>query len=127
VSHPFDPSAGLVIVEAEIWGPTGVIGVRLALDTGATGTLVNSETLVAVGHDLAASKDRTRITTGSGVEYVARIVVPSVRALGIVRRNLPVLCHTLPPMAQIDGLLGLDFLRGKKLTVDFKSGRIRLT
>jgi hypothetical protein len=35
-----------------------------------------------------------------------------------------VLAHTLPPSAGVDGLLGLDFLRGQVLTVDFRSGRV---
>ncbi len=38
-----------------------------------------------------------------------------------------VLCHTLPPSATVDGLLGLDFFRGHQLTVDFQTGQITLT
>jgi predicted aspartyl protease len=126
VSFRFDPGRGLVIVRAEVTGPAGSVGLRLALDTGATGTLVNADMLVLIGLDPAASGDRTRITTGSGVEYVARVVVPRIDALGIARESLPVLCHTLPPTTQIDGLLGLDFLRDRKLTIDFKAGIVRL-
>jgi hypothetical protein len=37
-----------------------------------------------------------------------------------------VLSHTLPPSATIDGLLGLDFLRGKKLTIDFRQADVSL-
>ncbi len=35
-------------------------------------------------------------------------------------------CHTLPPSAGVDGLLGLDFFRGERLTVDFRTGRLIL-
>jgi hypothetical protein len=35
-------------------------------------------------------------------------------------------CHTLPPSASIDGLLGLDFLRDRRLTIDFRTGQITL-
>jgi hypothetical protein len=38
--------------------------------------------------------------------------------------NFPVLGHTLPPSAGVDGLLGLDFLRGQSLTLDFRSGHL---
>jgi hypothetical protein len=51
VSLPFDPEQGLVIVRAELWGPTARAVLRLALDTGATATLVNIAMLVAVGYD----------------------------------------------------------------------------
>ncbi len=47
----------MIIVPAELTGPTGTAIVRLALDTGATGTLVNASVLVAAGYDL-----RNRLT-----------------------------------------------------------------
>jgi hypothetical protein len=37
-----------------------------------------------------------------------------------------VLSHALPPTTGIDGLLGLDFLRGSVLTIDFQNGQIDL-
>ena len=42
MSFPFDSQQGLIIVHAELWGPSGSAVIRLALDTGATGTLVNN-------------------------------------------------------------------------------------
>ena len=41
MSFPFEPNRGLIIVPAEIWGPSGSAVLRLAVGTGATGTLVN--------------------------------------------------------------------------------------
>ena len=40
--------------------------------------------------------------------------------------DFPVLAHTLPPSAGVDGLLGLDFVRGGRLTVDFRAGHVTL-
>ena len=67
------------------------------------------------------------MTTGSGVEFVPRVSLHKVAALGQERTNVPVLGHTLPPSASIDGVLGLDFVRGQTLTVDFRMGIIMLT
>jgi hypothetical protein len=53
VTFPFDPQQGLIVVAAELWGPTGSVVLRLALDTGATATLVNIAMLVGVGYDPA--------------------------------------------------------------------------
>jgi hypothetical protein len=36
------------------------------------------------------------------------------------------LSHTLPPSAGIDGLLGLDFMRGQRLEIDFVRGFVTL-
>jgi len=35
-----------------------------------------------------------------------------------------IICHTLPPTARVDGLLGLDFFRNTRLNIDFISGKI---
>jgi predicted aspartyl protease len=108
-------------------GPSGTGILRLALDTGATATVINTGMLVALGYDPALVPDRIQITTGSGVEFVPRIPLQKLVALGQERTNFPVLCHTLPPSAGIDGLLGLDFLRGQMLSIDFRTGTLMLT
>lgn len=46
---PFNAQLGLIVVPAEIFGPSGSIVVRLALDTGATATMINVGPLAAVG------------------------------------------------------------------------------
>jgi predicted aspartyl protease len=127
VTFAFDPDQGLVIVRAELEGPSGSALLRLALDTGATGTLINAGMLVAIGYDPALATERTEVTTGSGVEFVPRIALSKLTALGQERVGFPVLCHTLPPSAGVDGLLGLDFFRGQIVTVDLRRGRITLS
>jgi hypothetical protein len=62
-----------------------------------------------------------------GVEFVPRLTIDRLEALGQQRQSIPVLCHTLPPTAPVDGLLGLDFIRGQCLTIDFRAGQITLS
>jgi hypothetical protein len=40
--------------------------------------------------------------------------------------NFPVICHDLPAALHVDGLLGLDFVRRYRLSVDFQAGFISL-
>ena len=82
--------------------------------------------MVSIGYDPALTRDRVQITTRSGVEFVPRLVVKRLIALGSAQMDFSVLGHTLPPSAGVDGLLGLDFLRGNRLSVDFKDGIITL-
>jgi predicted aspartyl protease len=126
MSVGFQPGSGRIIVPAEPAGPTGMAILRLALDTGATGSLINASMLVAVGYDLALASDRIEMTTGSGVEFAPSIAVSKITALGHSRENLPILGHTLPPSAGVDGLLGLDFFQGTILRIDFQNGVIKL-
>lgn len=126
MSISFDGQQGLIVVRAQVTGPSGIAILGLALDTGATRTTINSGLLVAVGYDPAASLERTEVTTGSGVEFAAVVSLSKLVALGTDRTDFPVLAHTLPPSAGVDGVLGLDFLRGQVLRIDFPNGRLTL-
>jgi predicted aspartyl protease len=126
VSFTFNPHRGLIVVRVALWGPSGSGILPLALDTGATSTMVNQSRLMQLGYNPAAVPDRFQVTTGSGVEFAPRIPLNKIAALGQERDDFPVLCHTLPPSAGVDGLLGLDFFRRQRLTIDFRRGRIRL-
>jgi hypothetical protein len=81
VSFQLDPKAGLILVKTKLYGPRGDTVVNLALDTGATWTLVSWETAVLVGYDPALVQQRTAITTGSGVEYCPKLTLDRVEAL----------------------------------------------
>ena len=127
MSFAFNPHQGLIIVHAEIWGPTGSAVLSLALDTGATFTLVNQGRLMQLGYDPAVAPARFQVSTASGVEFVPRLTVTKIAALGQEQNGFPVLCHTLPASVRVDGLLGLDFFRGQSLSIDFRAGQIVLS
>jgi predicted aspartyl protease len=126
VSDSFNPQKGLIVLTVEVVGPVAAAMLRLALDTGATGTLINAAPLVALGYKPALATEQVQVTTGSGVEFAPRFEVSKLVALGVEQVNFPVICHTLPPSAAVDGLLGLDSLRGRILTIDFVGGQISL-
>ena len=51
MSYSFDARHGLIILLAELFGTSGSIIVRLALDTGATRTTINVGLLTTIGYD----------------------------------------------------------------------------
>lgn len=122
----FNAKTGLVIVPVQIYGPSGDAAVRLALDTGALTTLIDPRILSSVGYDLAAAPDQVRIATASDVITVPRLLADKIVALGQERIYLPIIGHTLPPATGVDGVLGLDFFRRQRLTLNFRRGRISL-
>jgi predicted aspartyl protease len=128
MSDPFDPNLEAVLVHGEVSGPSGhSVKATLVLDTGATTSIISTDVLTRLGYDPAASPDRVQVLTGSGVQILPRLVLNRSTALGQDRIDFPVLCHAFPPAAGIDGLLGLDFLRGQILTLDFRGGLITLS
>ena len=126
MSYPFDGRQGVIVVPSELSGPLGSVVIRLAVDTGATRTMVNVGPLALVGYDPSLVADRVQVTTGSGVEYAPVQPVRRIDALGQEREDFEVLAHTLPASARIDGLLGLDYMRDRVLTVDFRAGTVAL-
>jgi hypothetical protein len=122
----FNAQKGLIIVPVELTGPSGAVAVRPALDTGATSSLINVAPLVLIGYDPAMVPRRVQVTTGSGVEFVPQVSIAKISAFGQDFHAFPMLCHTLPPTATIDGLLGLDFFRGRILTLNFQIGEMTL-
>lgn len=127
MSQPFDAGRGLIVVPAELFGPSGSVVLHLAVDTGATQTMINVGLLTFAGYDPSLVPDRVQVTTGSGVEYAPRVPVERIEVLGQERRDFPVLAHTLPPSAQIDGLLGLDYMRDQRLVIDFRRNTLSLS
>ena len=51
MSLPFDSQAGLIVVPVRLWGPDTDTIAHLALDTGATGSLVNWDIAVLLGYE----------------------------------------------------------------------------
>lgn len=127
MTQRFRPGEGLIVVRAEVVGPQGRALLRLALDTGATTSLINAGPLRVLGYDPSLSTDRVQVTTGSGVKSAQRVKLVRIRALGRARTRFKVVAHTPPSSAGVDGLLGLDFLQGCRLTLDFRRGRLSLT
>ena len=126
MSLNFNPKEGLIVVPTRLFGPSGDTIVHLALDTGATGSLINWDVAILIGYDPAIVQDRVQITTGSGVEFCPRVEILKIEALKRVQKNFPLICHTLPPSANVDGLLGLDFFRGTYLSIDLVTGSVNV-
>jgi predicted aspartyl protease len=127
MTFSFNSQQGLVLISAVLTGPKSTAALELVLDTGATYTLINEAALRKAGYDPAQVPTRTWVTTTSGVVFAPYIPLLKFSALGIDRAGFAVLGHTLPPTATGDGLLGLDFFRGRVLTLDFQKGELTLT
>jgi hypothetical protein len=126
VTFPFNRVRGLIHVQVELSGPAGTVNLVLALDTGASATLIRTTRLVQAGYDPPTVGTPVKTTTAGGIVQSLRLPVLSLTALGQTRTNLPILARDLPPTASAEGFLGLDFLRGNVLTPDFIKGQITL-
>lgn len=126
LTYAFNGHNGLVIVYANLFGPAGEIQVRLAVDTGADTTAINSIRLTSIGYELASLPKTTRLLTANGSVMASRLRIDKIKCLGHERASFSVIAHDVSSNSQIDGVLGLDFLREHTLNIDFRNGEIRL-
>ena len=123
----FDPKSNLIVLRASVEGRTDRSPyLPMALDTGASLTVIPWEVADMLGFDPAKSRRRVRFMTGSGVELAPVVVVGAMEVLGVRLNHVPVLCHDLPQGSLVDGLLGLSFLKHCHLSVDFHRGLLDL-
>ncbi|HRH41089.1 MAG TPA: retropepsin-like aspartic protease [Pyrinomonadaceae bacterium] len=122
----FNAEYGLVYVRVKVVNDNREVILNLALDTGASGTIISAKKLREVGYNLDNPEDEVYITTGSGLIFVPKITIKKLTALGKERSNFIAIGHDFPPTSSVDGVLGLDFLRENLLKIDFKNGFIEL-
>lgn len=122
----FNADYGLVYVRVKVVNDDREVILNLALDTGASGTIISAKKLREVGYNLDNPEDEVYITTGSGLIFVPKITIDKLKALGKEKANFVVIGHDFPPTSTVDGVLGLDFLRESVLKIDFKNGFIEV-
>ena len=114
-------------MDALIEGPLAVVKTVLALDTGASMSIIQEDLLMAAGYVPAAISPTVNMHSASGTTKVPKMKVITITALDVTLHNFELLSHQFPSTATVDGLLGLDFLkRCRLLTIDFDLGLLEL-
>jgi predicted aspartyl protease len=125
MSSAFDATEGLIVVPATVFGPNGSLAIRLALDTGATTTVISDHRLSLIGIEGNDSAP-VDILTGSGADKALRAKVTRIVCLGMEKIVFPVLAYSLPKAVLVDGVLGLDYFEDCRLTIDFRENTIEI-
>ena len=122
----FNPVGELIVLRLTVGGvdPDTFRNVFVALDTGASTTMIPTEVAVDLGYDL--SNPNEQMMTANGIVLANRIAVRKLTAIGETVENVDVVCHDLPEGSIIEGLLGLNFLRHFDVNISFSTGTIEL-
>ncbi len=127
-STTFDPQSPVIVVDITLEGEGGIKRrIKVALDTGATYTMIPWEIAEALGYRPEISKEKVTLITASGVETAPIIEVKKIRFLDEIADNVPVVCHDLPPKSFVVGLLGSSFLREFKIVIDYPKGILEIS
>ena len=80
-----------------------------------------------IGYDPAISERRTPIITANGVIEAPLITVEHIRLAELGAEVVDVVCHDIPELAGIEGLLGLSFLHYFRTLIDYTTGVLEIT
>ena len=123
----FDPKDSVIVVESVLVNKTAKFHSKLVLDTGATYTMISWEMADKLGLSPEKATETITFFSASGEVKSPLVKIEKVELEGIVVRNLKAVIHTLPEGSQVDGLIGLNFLRNFEVNLDFKKGVITLS
>lgn len=117
----------IILRRVRLEGPAASREVDMVLDTGAIYTAISWDTAKDPGYDPAGSPERVPVITANGVIEVPKLSVQRVSFRGLAAEEVEVICHDIPELAEIEGLIGLSFLKHFRLVVDFKRGILDIT
>lgn len=122
----FRTEESLIVVDGRVWGPLRRTGrpLRLIVDTGSTETFIRPEVLDELGYNPRDGEAMTVMhsTIGELPGYLIR--VERFACLRHQERDFRIHAHDLPDGWNIDGMVGLNFLRQFNYQVRSPEGRI---
>lgn len=117
----------LLLRDVKIVGAKGSIRVDMILDTGAALTALSWSDLKVIGYDPAAVPERQEIITANGIIEVPKLRVERIAVGDTEAMGVEVICHDVPELAGIRGLLGLSFLKHFRTVIDYRLGYLEIT
>jgi len=116
----------LILRRVRVDGPDASREIDMILDTGAMYTAISWDIVKDIGYDPAVALDRVPIITANGVIEVPKIKVIGIGFKELYIEDVEVICHDIPEIAEIEGLLGLSFLKYFKICLDFKTNILEI-
>jgi gag-polyprotein putative aspartyl protease len=103
--------------------------VALALDTGASHTVIDLTKLLMAGYQLKNNLGTIDFETAKGIVQAYIFEAKVLSALGKTKYNIEICSYDFLGnniLTDIDGVIGLDFFRNMNLNINFKSFEITL-
>lgn len=117
----------IILRRVEIHGPAGVREIDVILDTGAVYAVIAWDVAKDIGYDPAVSVRRMPIVTANGVIEAPLITVQSIKVADLQAQAVDVVCHDIPEIAGIEGLLGPSFLQHFRTLIDYTTRVLEIT
>ena len=124
----FDLTSNLIMLDMYLWNKR--IGkfqnMLITFDTGASNTVISKDILYFLGYEFN-NKEKIRITTASGVEYVDLVVIEKIKIGGFLLENVEVYAHNFPESSFSLGVLGLNIMKQFDIEILFSKNELVLS
>jgi len=120
------PNAPIIIPRVRIWGPKASREIDMILDSGAMYTSISWDVAKDIGYNPARIFRRASIVTANGVIDVPLFEIDRITVSDLKATKIRVICHDIPEVVEVEGLLGLSFLQHFRTTIDFKSRKVKI-
>jgi len=117
----------IVVRRFRLLGPAGTREIDAALDTGAGYTVIAWDAAKDIGYDPASSDTRVPLVTANGVIEAPLIVIDRIELQDLEVEAVEVVCHDIPEITGIEGLIGLSFLKHFRTLIDYPAGILEIT
>lgn len=117
---------GVILVLARLYGPARSLDVLVALDTGASLTMIAERVVREIGLDPLRPVAQRPTHVWGGTAELPVLRVARVRVFGQEVADLEIAYGRLSRELGLDGVLGLNFLRHFDLRINFRGGFIEL-
>ena len=123
----FDPKEREIWVRVRIHGTLGTWDVECLLDTGTSITIISSAVLDSLGYGAHMGKTQRDVIGPGGVSVPGYTIDVALELMGLRLRTHEVLAQDiLPDTYGVEGLIGMDVVEGRLLTIDGRVGTVRL-
>lgn len=121
---PLTPAGNQFLVD--VWADDDT-QLRLLIDTGASLTIVTPQALAAMGIQVGETDRRVRVNTAGGAVEAPVLRIGSLAVGDYKVSSLDAGIIELPDMPDVDGLLGMNFLRHFQFFIDQHEHLLRLS
>ena len=112
-------------MRARVHGPLGAREVWFIVDTGAQSSVINNELTDDLGYGAHMGTVINHMLGVGGRDSGYRLPLRRIEVMGLDLAELEIACHDLPE--RIGGLIGMDLIEGRVLTIDAKVGQVSLS
>lgn len=122
-----DMMSGIPMVDIRLWNKhrSQYSNMLITIDTGASVTTLSKDILHLLGYE-PSLKQRKRITTASGIEYVDEFMLERIKIGELEFTEVLVYGHTFPLESFSSGVIGMNVLSDLNIQFLFPSKQIVL-